>query len=210
MQNTVFFATMHLLTIVMNSTHYDTILFVGRPGSGKGTQAEQLAAKLGWKILSSGAQFRELRNGTGALSERARAVYDQGQLFPNWFADYLFEKGVVETPLSEGLILEGFGRSAPQAALMLDVLTWLGRRFVVVNLDVSEEETIARQMKRNETDKRPDSDSEEKLKARLAEYRANTEPALAYFREKGVCIDVDGMPAIEAIHADILTKLNIQ
>lgn len=192
------------------ATVSNTILFVGRPGSGKGTQAELLSKKLGWRILSSGNQFRMLRNGEGALAERAKQVYDQGQLFPNWFADYLFEKGVVEVSPTEGLILEGFGRSRAQAELMYEVLTWLGRSFTVLNLEVSEEETLARQQKRNETDKRPDSDSLEKLHARLAEYRANTEPALAFFREKGVCVDLDGMPAIDAIHEVIVQKITQQ
>ncbi len=186
----------------------NTILFIGRPGSGKGTQAEMLSKRLNWKIFSSGNQFREMRNGEGPLSDRVRESYDQGQLLPDWFADYLFTNGVLNLPPEEGVILEGFGRSRPQAELMYKILTWLGRRVVVVHLAVSEDETMRRQLDRAKNDPRPDSGTEEKVRARFAEYQANTEPALAFFKEQGILVDVDGEPDIETIHNDIVSKLN--
>lgn len=186
----------------------NTILLIGRPGSGKGTQAELLAKKFNWKILSSGNQFREMRNGEGPLSDRVREAYDNGQLLPDWFADYLFADGVLNLPPEEGIILEGFGRSRPQAELMYKMLTWLERRVAVVHLSVSDEETMRRQLERAKTDPRPDSGTEEKVKARLVEYRANTEPALAFFNEQGILVEIDGEPDVETIHQDILAKLN--
>lgn len=186
----------------------NTILFIGRPGSGKGTQAEMLSKRLNWRIVSSGNQFREMRNGEGPLSDRVRAAYDQGQLLPDWFADYLFAQGVLNLPPEEGVILEGFGRSRPQAELMQKMLSWLGRRIKVVHLSVSEDETLRRQLERAKTDNRPDSNDEQKVKARLAEYAANTEPALAFFKEQGVLVDIDGEPDVETIHNDIVSKLN--
>jgi adenylate kinase len=194
----------------MEGATANTILFVGKPGSGKGTQAEMLSKKGGWQIISSGNQFRELRNGEGPLSDRIREIYDRGQLVPDWFPDYLFGKAVLNISATEGIILEGFGRTRPQAELMCRMLPWLGRTFVVINLAVSDEEALARQAKRSEVDKRPDSDSVEKLKARLAEYSANTEPALSLFREQGVCVDINGEPDVDTIHQDILLKLNLK
>lgn len=186
----------------------NTILLIGRPGSGKGTQAEMLSKKLNWKIFSSGNQFRELRNGEGPLSDRVRVAYDNGQLLPDWFADYLFTNGVLNLPAEEGMILEGFGRSRPQAELMFKILGWLGRRVAVVHLSVSEDETMRRQLERAKSDNRPDSNDEEKVRARLAEYSANTEPALTFFKEKGILIDIDGEPDVQAIHEDIVAKLH--
>lgn len=187
-------------------TEPNTILFIGRPGSGKGTQAEMLARKLNWQIFSSGNQFREMRNNTGPLSDRVREAYDKGQLLPDWFADYLFANGVLNLPPEEGIILEGFGRSCPQAELMYKMLTWIGRRVVVLHLAVSEDETMRRQLERAKSDARPDS-AEETIRARFAEYRANTEPALEFFQSQGVLVEVDGEPDIETIHQDILKKL---
>ena len=205
MRRSAFADSMRIITTYMEEAN--TILLIGRPGSGKGTQAELLAKKLNWKIFSSGNQFREMRNGEGPLSERVREASDAGQLLPDWFADYLFAHGVLNLPTDEGIILEGFGRSRPQAELMHKMLSWLGRKVAVVHLTVSEDETLRRQLERAKTDPRPDSSDEEKVRARFAEYRANTEPALAYFNEAGILIEIDGEPDIDAIHQNIVAKL---
>ena len=188
----------------------NTVIFIGRPGSGKGTQAALLAKKLNWKLVSAGNQFKWLRSQEGPLASRIQADYDQGKLTPDWVADYLFAHAILNIPTDEGMVLEGFGRSRPQAEKVYEILTWLGRKAAVVHLSVSEEETLKRQRERAETEFRPDSDSEEKLKVRLAEYCTNTEPALGFFQEKGLLIEVDGEPSIDAIHEEILSKLKFQ
>lgn len=185
-----------------------TILLIGRPGSGKGTQAKLLAEKLDAKIFSSGDTFREIRNSVGALGDRVREGYDKGQLQPNWFADYLFMKGVLDLPHEQSVVLEGFGRSKPQAELMCEIFGWIGRDLRVVHLKVSEEETLRRMLERAKTDNRPDSNDEAKVRARFAEYETNTAPALEFFRSKGIVDELDGELSIEEIHANILSCIN--
>ena len=181
----------------------NTVLFIGRPGSGKGTQAKLISQKMGWKMFSSGERFKEIRDGNEPFSARVREMYDKGILIPDWFADYLLETAMLGNSVDTGIILDGFGRTADQAAHLLEIIEWLGRGFIVLNLEVSEGEVLRRMLKRSETEHRPDSDGEEKIKARLAQYDANTAPALEYFRTKGVVTDINGEQTPEEIAIDI-------
>lgn len=191
----------------MENTKVQTLFLFGRPGSGKGTQAKLLAEKLGWSVFSTGTKFKEIRDGNGALSERVREAYDAGKLGPDWFASYLFEETVLNLAPSAGVVCEGFPRTLPQAELAHDVLAWLNRPYRVLNLEVPEEEALRRQVERAKSEHRPDSDDESKVRARFLTYRTQTEPILAFFKEKNVLTDLDGTPDIESIHKDILARL---
>lgn len=191
----------------MDDATIKTVLMLGRPGSGKGTQAALLAERLGWKTLSSGNIFRELRNGDGALAQKVREEYDKGNLFPTWFPSYLFLDEVLHITSEEGLICEGFSRSVEQAEIFHDALTWLSRDYLVFNLEVSEEVAVRRQVERNKVDARSDSDTPEKIQKRIEEYTAKTEPVIEFFRAKGTLIQLDGEKTPEEIAAQMLEKL---
>ena len=180
-----------------------TILFVGKPGSGKETQAKPLAEKTGYRILSTGAVFRELRVEESPLGERVKEVYDQGKLLPAWLASYLFQPEILRMHAAEGIILEGTGRARAEAELFDEVTGWLGRKYVVVNLDISDAEAITRQVGRG----RSDSDTEEKVRTRLSEYENATASAISFFEERGVLINVSGERSVADIHADIVERL---
>lgn len=186
----------------------NTVLLIGRPGSGKGTQAKMIAAKNGWKLFSSGDRFKEIRDGNEPYSARVREMYDQGIFMPDWFADYLLESSLLEISTNTSAVLEGFGRTRDQAAHLMEIVEWLGRKLVVMNLEVSEEEVLRRMLKRAETEDRPDSSSEEKIKARIAQYDANTSPALEYFREQGVVVEIEAEKTPDEIAKDIEKILN--
>ena len=171
---------------------------MGLPGSGKGTQAKLLAARHGWRHFSTGDKFKALRDGEGALSARVKEAYDSGKLLPDWFATYLFEEEVLNMPAGQGIA---------QAEIFHDTMSWLGLPYTVVNLAVPEEEALARQISRAAVEHRPDSENEDKIRARFATYVANTAPVLEYFRAKDNLIDIDGTPSVEEIEKDIAAKL---
>lgn len=182
-----------------------TILFVGKPGSGKETQAELLAEKLGYRVFSTGKRFRELREGTGPLSEKVRETYDKSMLLPAWLASYLFQEAILHLKKEDGIIFEGTGRRVDEARLFHEVATWLGREYKVINLDISDDEAVRRQVGRG----REDSNTEEKVRVRLNEYEKHTEPVISFFREQNVLIDVSGERPIPAIHEDIAKRFGI-
>lgn len=182
----------------------DIIFFLGKPGSGKGTQAALLSEKTGSRIISSGGLFREMALEDNAVGRTTKEVIDQGLLMPPWFAIYLFQRAVFGAADGEGLIFEGSGRKVPEAEMIVEVMKWLGKDFRVVHIKVSDEDIVARLNKRREVQGRADDNVIEK---RLEEYRIYTEAAIEVFRNAGVLIEVDGTPAPEAIHEEILTQL---
>lgn len=183
----------------------NTVLMMGKTGSGKGTQSKLLADRLGFKVFSSGDKFREIRLRQDWLGARVREDYDQGLLMPHWYASYLFEEAFFNTPPEQGIIFEGSGRKKPEAELFNEVATWLRREYVVFNIIVTDDEVVRRSKGRGRSD---GLDEESKIRNRLKEYEIHTGPAIEYFRSLGRVIDIDGMPAAEAIHEDIVKKLS--
>ncbi|MDP3996192.1 MAG: nucleoside monophosphate kinase [bacterium] len=182
----------------------NTILMMGKTGSGKGTQSDMIAGKLGWKIFSTGGRFRQIKKGGDFLGERVREEYDQGILMPHWFASFLFEEELLKLTPEMGLVCEGIGRKEPEARLFHDVATWLHRDYVVFEFTVTDEEATKRMLGRDRGDSLND---EEKIKVRLKEYRNFTESAINFFKEKGKVIEIDGMKTPEEIHENILEKI---
>ncbi len=186
-----------------------TILFVGRPGSGKETQARLLSEQTGFHVMSTGEKFRELRQHRDALGERVRAEYDAGRLIPDWFADYLLEDTMLKLSVGAGIIFEGSARTLEQARHFDEVAEWLERPYRVIHLVISEEEATRRQTSRAKVTDRPDSDTPEKQKIRADAYSEHTQKAINFFKEKGVLIEINGEGEIDSIHADIMSKFGI-
>lgn len=177
----------------------NTVILTGRPGSGKGTQGKLLAEEHGWMHFSTGEQFRMLREEESVLGRQVRAIYDTGKLLPDWFATYLFEKAILNSGHEAGIVCEGYPRSTTQAETFHDITSWLERPYVVIDLEVSDEEVTARMLKRSTLEHRPDSTTEEQIKTRLETYHEHTAPVLAYFKEKGMLRVVDGTGTPEEV-----------
>lgn len=198
---------MRIITVYMEGATLKTVFLFGRPGSGKGTQAKLLAEKLGWEVFSTGDRFKSIRDSEGPFGERVRAAYDAGKLSPDWLASYFYEEAMLNLSSEKGIVCEGFPRTRPQAELAHDVLSWLERPYVVLELTVSEDEALRRQIDRGTTEHRPDSDSEEKIRARFATYRSLTEPTLAFFKEKGTLVEINGEQTREEILEAIIAAV---
>lgn len=184
----------------------NTVLFIGKPGSGKGTQTALLSEVTGWPVIASGDLFRSLIKGDDHIAAKMRTEHEQGLLAPDWFATYLFQKSILPIRPEDGVIFDGFGRKVPEARTVIDVLTWLERPFKVVHVKVSDEEIRTRLSKRAEVSGRADDHAIEK---RLEEYRVFTEPCIEVFRGAGMLVEVDGEGEVERIQQDIRSALSI-
>jgi adenylate kinase len=181
----------------MTAGHF--FFFVGRIASGKGTQAELLAKELQAPLFVTGDKFRAMIASGSELGNRIKETYEKGLLMPSWVANYLLEEFVFNLPHESHAVFEGSGRDADQARVIEEICAWLGRPYTVFNLTVSEETVMARSAGRA----RDKTDEEEVVKARLAEYKRLTEPAIEYFRSIGKCIDIDGEKDVAGVQAEI-------
>ncbi len=183
----------------------NTFLLMGRPGSGKGTQAHFLVEKLGTKFFSLGVAFREMATEPTYFGQRFKEVLDRGDLAPDWLAKYVFQHALLELGPSDKIVSEGGCRKRPEAELFDEVASWLGRSYVVFNIVITDETVLKRVRGR---DTRADDDPQV-IPNRLKRYKEVTEPSIAFFREKGKVIDIDGEQTPEEVHRDILKALEI-
>ncbi|KND50284.1 MAG: adenylate kinase [Parcubacteria bacterium C7867-007] len=190
----------------MNQPH--TVFFIGKPGSGKGTQARILAQRTGWKILASGAQFRSIAEEDTVVGRRVRDDLAQGLLMPHWFAMYLYQRALFSVGEEESVIFDGFNRKLQEAELNVATLEWVGRPFKVVNISVSDDEVRRRLEGRAHTSGRSD-DRQDAVEERLEEYAEHTLKALEIFRAKGALIDIDGEQSPEEVAQAVHTALGL-
>jgi adenylate kinase len=181
-----------------------TILFIGKPGCGKGDQTKLLSEKNGWKILSSGDNFRSIATEDTPVGRKLKSEMNSGLLAPDWFAIYLFLKTIFALSENDSVIFDGFARKMQEALIVAESLAWINRPFHILHLKVSDEEIKNRIALRKEIQGRADDSA---VDARLKEYREFTEPVIEMFRNKGMLIEINGEQSREAVAEDIAKAL---
>jgi adenylate kinase len=175
------------------------IIFLGPPGSGKGTQAKLLSERLGVPAISTGEILREaVRLGT-PLGLRAKAVMDAGELVSDDLMVSLIQDRLATPDASQGFILDGFPRTVAQAAALEAFLAGNGRALSsVVNLSVPDAVVVDRLHGRAKDEGRSD-DRPETILERLRVYQQKTEPLAGFYRGRRLLTNVDGMGDIAEI-----------
>lgn len=211
------------------------LIFLGPPGSGKGTQAARLSKVLGLVHLSTGDMLREaVKKGT-TLGLQAEAYMKKGELVPDALIVGLIEERVGNGSLKTGFILDGFPRTIPQAESLKSMMT---RNGISVNrailLSVADEEIVKRlsgrfycptcnagynypaQMPKVEglcdndrtpLARRPD-DEESVVRNRLEVYKRKTQPIEDYYRREGLLTEVNAGTTPDAVFASLLELVN--
>jgi adenylate kinase len=205
------------------------LVFLGPPGSGKGTQAKILAAKKNMKHISTGDVLRDaVKNGT-ELGKKAKQFMDAGDLVPD---DVIL--GMIKEILrinKDGFIFDGFPRTAAQAEGLDKLMSELGISVdAAVNLVVDDKEVLNRLTGRffcaqcgsdvNVNTRPPkqqgicdkcggqlmqrDDDKTEVITNRLKVYREKTKPVEDYYRSRNVLKDVDGALGFDQVTASII------
>jgi len=205
------------------------IVFLGPPGSGKGTQSEAIREKLGVPQISTGDMLRAARKAGTPLGREADSYMSAGKLVPDDVVIGLVNERVQEPDAAKGFILDGFPRTVPQAEALSRLLETLGKPLDrVVQIDVPRELLVERAVLRR-TDKRtgriyhlkyspppPDAeleqradDQEETAKKRIAEYEAVTQVLSPHYEKLGLLRRVDGVGKPEVITARVLEALGL-
>lgn len=177
-----------------------TIILIGPPGSGKGTQAELLASSMGAVHLSSGQFLRD------HASERIKREMERGELVREPEVDELLEQSLRQAPLDSTWILDGYVRLPQDKTWLENVLDRLDRIIdMVVVIDVAEEVCRARVMARGR-----DDDTEAAWDERWNEFETVTQPIIHSLSSMLPHIVVDGSRDTKIINLELLEELSQQ
>lgn len=175
------------------------LILLGAPGSGKGTQGSLLSTRLRLPKIATGDLIRAaMRDGT-PLGRKAKEYYDQGLLVPDEVILGLIEEVLQSPDARRGVIMDGFPRTSGQAEAVDRLLHARDQQVDrVLLVDVPEEELVRRMTRRAALEGRSD-DTIDAFRRRLAVYREQTAPLVAYYRERGLVTVVPGMGTVEEI-----------
>jgi adenylate kinase len=178
------------------------LIFLGPPGSGKGTQAKMLAEKINLAHLSLGDILREeVRSGTD-LGRRAKEFMDAGRLVPDELTIELTRKRIAPS----GFIIDGFPRTTLQAEAFDKMLVDLGLKLdAAVYFQITEDQATERLLRRAGLEGRAD-DNEEAIRTRFEVYERQTRPLIEHYSRMGKLAQIDAARSIEEVFAE-LTKI---
>ena len=163
---------------------FNLVLF-GPPGSGKGTQSENIVHTYKLQHISTGDLLRDEVSRHTPLGVEAQKYMDQGILVPDEVVIGMISSKIDELPDARGFVFDGFPRTRAQAEALDKLLEFKNTKIdLVLALDVSEQELIKRLVDRGLTSGRSD-DNEEVITKRIKEYRSKTEPVASYYDAYG-------------------------
>lgn len=179
------------------------IALFGPPGAGKGTQSEFLIKQYNLFYISTGDLLRKEMAAKTKLGLEARDIIAAGGLVSDEIIVQIIEKTITDNPGSNGFLFDGFPRTYIQAYILEGLMLKLNTSLdCLISLNVPEEESVRRLMARGKTSGRSD-DNEAVIRNRLKEYNQKTLPVLQFYRDKGICVDVDGTAGIEQVQDKI-------
>ena len=210
------------------------VILIGAQGSGKGTQADLLAAELGVAHISSGDLFREaIANKTG-LGLKVKGYLDRGELVPDDLTVAMVLERLERPDCAHGVILDGFPRTVAQEQALEKGLEQVGKQIDrVVYLDVPRQELLTRLSGRYicranqhvynintrppktpgvcDIDGSPlyqrDDDTGEAVQRRLDIFFNETVQLLDYFGDRGILVTVNGNQSIEQVQQALLAAI---
>jgi len=211
------------------------IIFLGPPGSGKGTQAKLLHQKLGGFYFEGGGVLRQKAEENSSLGRKIKEIiYQQGKLVPDNLMKKILKDWLADKDIKKGIIFDGFPRSLAQYQILKEILFKKGEKITkVIFLKVSEPVLVSRLSSRRicpkcglefnlitkppKNDEICDScgtkliqradDTPEVIKARLKTYFEKTQPLVDLAKKEKVLEEMDGERKIEEIHQEILERI---
>ena len=213
------------------------LVMLGPPGAGKGTQAKLLAEKMGLPHVSSGDIFRENLRQNTELGQLADRYISKGELVPDDVTIAMIKERLSRPDCDEGVILDGFPRTRPQAEALDQILAHLdkGQVDAVPYIKVPDQVLIERLTGRrtcreeghifhltfnppeeagicdydgSELYQRED-DTVETVTRRVRVYHQQTQPLIDYYEQQGVLIEINGNQSIGAVSEELFEALDV-
>jgi adenylate kinase len=181
------------------------LVVFGGQGSGKGTQAAALAARLDLELIGTGDILRKMATEQTPIGRKVNEIISAGQLVPDDMISEIITLQLKSLPGERGFVLEGYPRTIRQAEELEAASEASGRSpeaMTFVYLDVPREELIKRLLARGRHD-----DTEELIDERLRLYDEKTAPVLKAVEAWANVIHVDGDQPVEAVTESIIKEL---
>jgi adenylate kinase len=176
------------------------LVFLGPPGSGKGTQAKRLAEALKVPHISLGDILREeVRQGT-EIGKRAKERMDAGKLVPDELTIELTRQRLAKPDCQKGFILDGFPRSLVQAEALAGSQVNIDK---VIYFAIGQDQAVERLLGRAKLEGRAD-DNEQSIKTRFEVYARETKPLIERYERAGKLVTIDAGREIDNVFADLL------
>lgn len=193
------------------------LVFLGPPGAGKGTAAEQVAKEFKIPHISTGDLFRAAIKNRTELGNQVKEITEKGDLVPDSLTIEIVKERLKNADATGGYILDGFPRTIPQA----EALSGFSNVTRVLNFVLDDAEVVERLSGRRvcrscgrgyhvrfmppkkegvcdvcggELYTRKD-DSVESIHNRLEVYSEQTEPLISFYRTRDLLIDIDAKPS---------------
>jgi adenylate kinase len=176
------------------------LVLFGKPGAGKGTQAEFLKTKYQLFHISTGDLFRHHITNKTALGTLAQSYMDQGDLVPDQVTIDMLKDAVESHPQAKGFIFDGFPRTTKQAEALDAFLREKSMQIsATLALEADDDVLVERLINRGKTSGRADDQDEQKIRNRFDEYNNKTAPLRAFYEGQGKFHSVDGIGSIDEI-----------
>jgi len=211
------------------------LLFIGPPGSGKGTQAELIKQKFGQVChLATGDLLREAISHQTDLGKKVKPIVDSGDLVPDDLMVKLVEEKLALPECNDGFILDGFPRTSGQAEALNQMLFTKKQKVEkAFEFQIDDEKLVSRitgrlvhlpsgrvYHKQFKPPKQPmkddvtgeplvqrSDDNEATLRRRLRIYHETSSPLLTYYRRANVWIPLDATKPSAEVHKKIMESL---
>ena len=176
------------------------IVIFGKPGSGKGTQADFLKDKYDLYHISTGDLFRKNILNKTDLGIEAKSFLDNGDLVPDNVTIKMLENEVLANNNANGFIFDGFPRTLNQAESLDVFLESISQKIsATIALEVDEYELITRLLDRGKTTNRSDDQDIKKIKNRFNEYNNKTSILIDFYQKQSKFYSVNGHGSVDDI-----------
>ena len=185
------------------------IVIFGKPGSGKGTQADFLKDKYDLYHISTGDLFRKNILNKTDLGIEAKSFLDNGDLVPDIVTIKMLENEVLANKDANGFIFDGFPRTLNQAESLDIFLESINQKInATIALEVDEDELITRLLDRGKTTNRSDDQDIEKIKNRFNEYNNKTSILIDFYKKQSKFYSVNGHGSVDDITSRLFSLVD--